>query len=192
MLFFLALLLRRQWIENEALAFPLLQLPLQMVEVGKHDIYPPCGAFWKNHTMWSGAGLAMTAHLLRGLNNFYPDWPVLTSFHGNTFGVYMPDQPWNVIGWIPGEIFLGAIGVAYLLTREVSLSFWLFYSVLGKYPAACCESGNTQCSKREAQLTPTANLPLTKKLHFILQIPAACGGDSLNVKTPMFSGRRNS
>ena len=128
-LFFVALLLRRQWIEYEALTFPLIQLPLQMVDVDSRDAYPPARGFWANRTMWGGAGFAFAIHLLRGMNNFYPDWPVITSFHGNTFGVSLPDAPWNVVGWVPAEFFLGAIGVAFLLTSEVSLSFWFFYLV---------------------------------------------------------------
>ncbi len=126
-LFFGSLMLRRQWIENEALAFPLVQLPLQMVEGGAGDKAPPTGDFWLNRTMWAGALLALSFHLLRGMNNYFPDWPVIPSFQGNAFSLALTEVPWSSAGGANAEYFFGAIGVAYLLTRELSFSFWFFY-----------------------------------------------------------------
>ena len=128
-LFFGSLVLRRQWIENEALAFPLVQLPLQMVEGGSGDNAPPTGEFWLNRTMWMGAGLAFCFHLLRGLNNYFPDWPAIPSFQGNVFQLNLTEVPWNSAGTTNAEYFFGAIGIAFLLTRELSFSFWFFFFV---------------------------------------------------------------
>ncbi|RYX84287.1 hypothetical protein EON83_10250 [bacterium] len=125
-LFWSSLLLRRQWIENEALAFPLVQLPLQMVEASKGEA-PPAREFWGNGTLWGGAGVAFAFHLLRGLNNYYPDWPAITSFQGNSFSVQFTEVPWNSAGGLGMEFFFGAIGIAFLLTREISFSFWFFF-----------------------------------------------------------------
>ena len=144
-LFFGSLALRRQWIENEALAFPLVQLPLQMVEGGAGETAPPTGQFWLDRTMWAGAVLAFGFHLLRGLNNYFPDWPVVPSFQGNVFQLALTEVPWSSAGGARAEYFFGAIGIAYLLTRELSFSFWFFFllfklqlvgaTMLG-YPAA--------------------------------------------------------
>lgn len=133
-LFFMALLLRRQWIENEALAFPLVQLPLQMVEVDEAGAYPPSRVFWANQTMWLGFALAFIVHFLRGMNNYYPDWPVMNSIQGNPVLISFSDAPWDALGSIRLEIFLGGIGLAYLLTRDTVFSFWFFYFfVKGQY-----------------------------------------------------------
>jgi hypothetical protein len=123
-LFFSALLLRRQWIENEALAFPLSQLPLHMVETGDP---PSHGGFWSDKRMWGGFTLAAALHLLRGLNNYYPDWPLVSCFQGNAYRITFTERPWDAAGSIGIEFFLGGIGIAYLLTREVSFSFWFFF-----------------------------------------------------------------
>lgn len=142
-LFFISLLLRRQWIEHEALSFPLVQLPLQMADVG-HE--PLMGAgFWKNNTMWGGFALAAVFHFLRGLNYYWPDFPAIGAFQGNAFLIRFTEQPWKAAGVIDIQFFFGAIGIAYLLTRELSFSFWFFFlllkaqfvlaTVLG-YPAA--------------------------------------------------------
>jgi hypothetical protein len=128
MMFFTALMLRRQWLHNEALSFPLVQLPLQMVDTDGPGSAPPARVFWTNTAMWLGFSLAMLLHLFKGMNTFYPDWPILVPV--NQFsGAYLafPDKPWNVAGDLTAQMFLGAIGVAYLLTREVSFSFWVFF-----------------------------------------------------------------
>lgn len=126
LLFFTSLMLRRQWLVREALSFPLVQLPLQMVEVGS-DEQPKARAFWSNRSMWLGFGVAAFVHLGKGMNSSNPDWPV---FPVNQFGgvlLYISELPWKVAGSFSAELFLGAIGVAFLLTREVSFSFWFFF-----------------------------------------------------------------
>ncbi len=128
-LFWTSLLLRRQWIESEAISFPLVQLPLQMVEASRGEA-PPAHEFWSNKTLWAGVALAAAFHLFRGLNNYFPDWPVITSFQGNIFGIQFTETPWNSVGSLSSEFFFGAIGIAYLLTREVSFSFWFFFLLL--------------------------------------------------------------
>ena len=125
-LFFTSLLLRRQWIENEALSFPLIQLPLQMVESSSGE-RPPSREFWGDKGMWMGVALASSFHLLRGLNNYFPDWPQIGAFQGNAFIMEITETPWNSMGGVGISFYFGAIGIAYLLTREMSFSFWFFF-----------------------------------------------------------------
>lgn len=40
------------------------------------------------------------------------------------------ERPLDAIPKITAEVFLGAIGLAYLLTREVSFSFWFFFLMI--------------------------------------------------------------
>jgi hypothetical protein len=125
-LFFTSLLFRRQWIENEALAFPLVQLPLQMVDNSGGTTER--GGFWTNRTMWGGMALAFVVHMLKGMNKYYPDWPLVTSFQsGNAYQMIFTENPWNAIGTVNISFYFGAIGIAYLLTRELAFSFWFFF-----------------------------------------------------------------
>ena len=129
LMFFTALLFRKQWIEREALAFPLVEVPLQMVEIEKEGQNPPTAAFWGNRLMWLGFGLALFFHFFKGMNSIWPDWPI---FPVNSFGnvsISFPDQPWNAIPTVTASVYLGGIGIAYLLTREISFSFWFFFIV---------------------------------------------------------------
>ena len=129
LMFFTALLFRKQWIEHEALAFPLVEVPLQMVETEHAGQNPPTAAFWGNRVMWMGFGLALFFHFFKGMNAVFPDWPVLPVNIFNGISLTFPDQPWNAIPKVSANLYLGGIGIAYLLTREISFSFWFFFIV---------------------------------------------------------------
>lgn len=120
----LAVLLRGQWAEREALAFPLLKLPLEMTEEA-NDKPGNHRAFFRNPLMWCGFGLAATAQLLNGANYYIvevPSFPLSLET-----GPLFTEAPWNQLGWFPIIIYPIGIGVAYLLTSEVSFSLWFFY-----------------------------------------------------------------
>lgn len=129
LMFFTALLFRKQWIEREALAFPLVEVPLQMVETEYAGQHPPTAAFWKNRLMWLGLAMALFFHIFKGMNAVFPDWPIFPVNNFNGIAITFPDRPWNVIPKISANVYLGGIGIAYLLTREISFSFWFFYVV---------------------------------------------------------------
>ena len=122
----LSVMLRAQWAEREALAFPLLRLPLDLTEdVDSADKYGVFGHFFRNPLMWIGFGLGLSIELLRGLHVYFPDVPDVP-LEVNT-GALFTEPPWNQIGWTPLQIFPIAVGITYLLTSEVSFSLWFFY-----------------------------------------------------------------
>ena len=49
----LMVVLRRQWIERERLLFPIVQVPLQMVDQDEEGR----NTFWRNPIMWIGFAL---------------------------------------------------------------------------------------------------------------------------------------
>jgi hypothetical protein len=72
----LGVMLRAQWAEHEALAFPLLRLPLTMTEDLDHqDQYGVLGRFFRNPLMWCGFGIAVFIQALRGLHLYFADVP---------------------------------------------------------------------------------------------------------------------
>ncbi len=125
LMFFTALLFRKQWTQREALAFPLVEVPVQMASVeGSTGNTPP---FWANRMMWTGLILACFWHFFFGMNSLYPEWPVMPVNLTGGLPFSFPDRPFSLIPPFKAEIFLGAIGLAYLLTREISFSFWFFF-----------------------------------------------------------------
>ncbi len=122
----LGVMVRAQWAEREALAFPLLRLPLQMTE----DMDKPnagIGEFFRSPTMWIGFGIAVFIQMLNGLNLYFPDIPAfpLSLGTGNLF----TEAPWNQIGQLQLRVWPVVVGISYLLTSEISLSLWAFFLI---------------------------------------------------------------
>jgi hypothetical protein len=122
MLACLSVMLRAQWAEHEALQFPLLRLPLDLTEGCEHSGLAP---FFRNRAMWIGFAIAASIQLLNGLNFYFPDLPTVPmSLPTSSF---FTEAPWNQIGMTPLVIFPIGVGIAYLLTSEMSFSLWFFY-----------------------------------------------------------------
>lgn len=121
----LSVMLRAQWAEREALAFPLLRVPLELTEGIDAPEQRGVPQFFRNPLVWIGAGLAFFIQVVNGLNVYYPDFPkipleILT-------GPLFTEAPWNQIGWTPIKVYPIVVGITYLLTSEVSFSLWFFY-----------------------------------------------------------------
>ena len=120
----LSVMVRAQWAEREALAFPLLRLPLVMTE----NMDAPGGAvspFFRNGLMWSGFGIAVFIQMMRGLHLYFPDVPNFPL--GIDTGALFTESPWNQIGWVLLTTYPIAIGITYVLATEVAFSLWFFY-----------------------------------------------------------------
>ncbi|RYX81077.1 hypothetical protein EON83_25665 [bacterium] len=139
----LGVMLRKQWAEREALAFPLLRLPLELSEESKDGKV----AFFKNPLVWVGFGLAVFVEMANGLNLYFPDVPKVPLFL--PMGQYLTEAPWNQMGNVQVQIFPAIVGISFLLTSEVGFSLWFLHLfsktqyvaayMLG-YPAASLES----------------------------------------------------
>ena len=126
MLACLSVMLRAQWAEREALAFPLLRLPLTLTEdLDRNDRFAMLGHFFRDRLMWIGFGIAAFVQVLRGLHLYYPEVPDFPL--GIGLGPMLTEAPWNQIGWVPLDIYLSVVGITYFLASEVSFSLWFFY-----------------------------------------------------------------
>jgi hypothetical protein len=116
-------LLRRQWIEEERLTFPLVALPMEMT-----DMHTP-GGFWKNRLMWAGFLVAGLAESLNFLHFLYPAVPMLPikPVGPNILDQNLTTFPWNQMGQFRLAFYPFAIGIAYLLPLDMSFSCWFFY-----------------------------------------------------------------
>jgi len=125
MLACLSVMLRAQWAEHEALSFPLLRLPLEMTEHLDQGGSQGGSHFFRNPTMWLGFAIAVFIQGANGLNLYFPDVPVVP-LQVST-GPLFTEAPWNQMGPFTLRVLPIALGISYLLTSEVALSFWFFY-----------------------------------------------------------------
>ena len=112
----LAVLFRKQWIENERLAYPLAQLPLVM---GAQEPHRALNAFFRNPVMWAGFAVPFIITSMNGLNAYYYFIPRIVLGHSIPILRGMESLSVNVS--------FPMMGFAYLTHQEVALSVWLFY-----------------------------------------------------------------
>jgi hypothetical protein len=117
-------LMRRSWIEEERLTFPLVLLPLEMTESGGDS------PFWKNRLMWAGfliAGLLESFYFLNFLFPAIPSIPIKPGMGVNEVGALFTTRPMNAMGRLTLAFYPFAIGIGYLLALDVSFSCWFLY-----------------------------------------------------------------
>jgi len=121
-------ILRRPWIDHERLTFPTVVLPLELTEPG--------GRLLKNGLMWMGFGLAFG---IGTINNLHLNFPVVpgVQVRGIDVSSWFPRFPWNAMGSAPVSFYPFIIGIAYLLSLEVSFSYWFFF-LLAKAQLVFC------------------------------------------------------
>lgn len=109
-------LLRRQWMEHEKLAFPIVQIPLSITQPGTFG----------SRVLWLGFALPVAIQSLNNLNYFYPSVPALP-LKLQDVGMHFTEPPWSALGWLPIGFFPFAIGFAYFLPLDLTFSCWFFY-----------------------------------------------------------------
>jgi hypothetical protein len=124
----LAVLLRRAWVENERLTFPLVQVPLEIV-----GALPGAAPGSRDHRSFFGspvarAGMAVPM-LLHTLNAMHAHWPAVPAAFVTPvrLGEALVDRPWSALNDLRAYFYFSVIGLTYLLSSEVSLSLWLFF-----------------------------------------------------------------
>jgi len=121
--FCLSGLLRKPWVENERLAFPLVKLPVLLAEAPEPG--QKFNALLRSPLLWVSFGLATVLHTIKGVHQLYPtvpDIPLVWHSADNLRG-----RPWDGMGDIAFYVYPLVIGFSYLMSSEVCLSLWLFY-----------------------------------------------------------------
>lgn len=115
----LAVLLRRQWADNEKLAFPLVQLPVEMARAGQGV------TFLQNRITWVGFAIPAAVFGFNGLHQWYPSVPELQT--DLNINLLLTQPPWSFVGFFHAFVSFAAIGFFYLLPTDLLFSLWLFF-----------------------------------------------------------------
>lgn len=129
----LNVILRRRWVEQERLTFPLVIFPLELTRVGNGG-----RSFWSNRTLWTGFGIAFLLQTVAGLAFLVPAVPnlpikpsdprlSLTDENTGFLAPLLATTPWSAFGSLEMGFYPMAIGIAFLLPLDVSFSCWFFF-----------------------------------------------------------------
>jgi len=114
----LATILRRQWVDNEKLSFPLVQPPLELVRTDQeHSIL-------KSRLLWGGVALPVFVFAFNGLHNWYPNIPAIPL--SKTLNEFLVNPPWNAMYFTPTYFSFAAIGFFFLLPSDLLFALWFF------------------------------------------------------------------
>ena len=109
----LGVLMRRQWEEHERFAFPLMQVPLAMLESGKGRIAPVL----RSRLLAAGFAIPSVVGTLRGLRYYFPNIPIINlGTHVRIFRRTMV---------LPFKVHFLVLAYSFFINLDVSLSLWV-------------------------------------------------------------------
>ena len=115
----LATILYRQWSHHEKLTFPLVALPLEMIQSRGGE------SFWRSKLMWTGVGVSV---FVFGLNGLHEIWPVVPALKLQTpLNPFFVQRPWNACGYFVLFLSPAATGLFYLLPTDLLFSLWSLF-----------------------------------------------------------------
>jgi len=119
-MFCMTAIIRKQWVEYERLSFPLARIPLEISRPPEQGHF--FNTLFRSRWMWMGAAFPICFWGMHIMNSFFPWFPYI-----NNRSVCGP--LWAIRGshGYHVDFYFIAIGVMFLLPRDVSLSLWLFF-----------------------------------------------------------------
>ncbi|MBC7785851.1 MAG: hypothetical protein H7144_18645 [Burkholderiales bacterium] len=122
----IVVLVRRQWVENERLAFPLAQIELALIE------QPQPGKMFnptlRSGFFWLAFGCVFLLHINNGLANYYPGYlpPIPTTYN---FADLMAEPPWLYARHElkAASIYFIVIGATFFIPSAIAFSLWFFF-----------------------------------------------------------------
>lgn len=134
-MFCLNVLLRKQWTDRERLSYPLVQLPLELVQ--------PRVPVFQNRLFWIAFVIAVIHDIWFGLNRLFPAIPEPYT-RWQTINQYITTPPWNAIGWLPLAFFPWIVGIGVLLPIDLLFSCWFFFWIWKLQPVVAAYYGWNQ------------------------------------------------
>ena len=114
----LSALLRKEWVDHERLTFPTVVVPLELTNERQPLL--------RSKVMWLGFAVAFAIGTINTLHLNFPAVPGLYVRNVDMSGQFST-FPWNCIEYFPLGFYPFAVGIAYILSLEVTFSYWFFY-----------------------------------------------------------------
>ena len=112
-------ILRKQWVEREKLVYPLVQVPMEMIQKREGGIIGH--SFFTNKAMWIGFAFSFILLSINGLHSYFPAFPQITkSFALPLFRDTVSLNFWFSPPWT---------GFFYFVNLDITASIWIFYLI---------------------------------------------------------------
>ncbi|MCK4324031.1 MAG: hypothetical protein KAW89_05835, partial [Armatimonadetes bacterium] len=111
------LLIRKQWLDSEHLACPLVDLPVEISQPRR---------LMGRKLFWLGLGLAVALDTWNSFAMVYPALPEIAINCVNIGGA-ITARPWNAVGLVFRAFYPMVIGMGYLMPSDFLFSCWFFY-----------------------------------------------------------------
>ena len=117
----IVVILRKQWVDHERLVYPMMQLPIAMIEDEASPRPSLVKPLFRNWLFWLGFALPFIIGMNNGLARYFPIDPIYIS--GGYFFIFR-----ETVRIRMGISFM-MIGFAYFIRRDVTLGLCFFFAV---------------------------------------------------------------
>ena len=113
-------IIRRQWIENERLIFPLTQVPLEMIGRDENGTRSAVAKLFRSPLLWAGFAIPFVVFGTHGLHRYY-----------NYITPIDVEHVFYLFRSTPIRVFLSfpVLGFIYFVNLEIGFSLWFFHLV---------------------------------------------------------------
>jgi len=140
---FMGTILRKQWTQRERLTYPVIQMPLEMMN--------PNGRFFKNRLMWIGFAISSFIVIVNSIHFFVPSFPYIPVKRQNIDHLFA-DKPWNAAMPMKISFYPFIIGLGFLMPLDLCFSAWFFY-LFGRIQLVLISASGMQVRSRFPYLT---------------------------------------
>lgn len=143
-------LLREQWVAQEKLSFPIVQIPLALAEEGGE------GSLWRSKLLWAGFATTFVIDMLNGFSFLYPSLPHVNIRFLGDMTRWFSAPPWNQTGWTPIGLFPYVSALGAFVPTDLLFSLLFFFFVRKGQQIVAYVWGNEQGTFGGGGLVPSA------------------------------------
>lgn len=119
-----ASIVRRPWLDQERVPFPMIDLPVTMARVG--DI----GSLFSNRLLAFGFAITSIVLSVNYVSSLYPVVPHVKLSENDIGTPFITNAPWTTVNPLLTVWWPFAIGLCYLIPLDVSFSCWFFFAFI--------------------------------------------------------------
>lgn len=115
-------LFRDEWANREKLAFPIIQVPMEIAKIGVGQ-----SKIWKKPTFYIPFITMFVIDNINGLHFVYPSVPLINVRFISDLALLFPNPPLNAVGWTPIGVFPYMAVIGFFMPTDLLFSCIFFF-----------------------------------------------------------------